>query len=60
MQKTLHFLCIIHRRHQTHVQVEMILTERKYMYENVKEMDWMQPRVENPPPKIIYESKLIF
>jgi hypothetical protein len=30
------------------------------MYENVKEMDWMQPRVEYPPPKIIYESKLIF
>jgi len=29
------------------------------MYENVKEMDWMQPRVEYPPPKIIYESKLI-
>ena len=21
------------------------------MYKNVKEMDWMQPRVENPPAK---------
>ena len=30
------------------------------MNENVKGMDWMQPRVEYPPPKIIYESKLIF
>ena len=29
------------------------------MYKNVKEMDWMQPRVEYPLPKIIYESKLI-
>ena len=29
------------------------------MYANVKEVDWMQPRVEYPPPKIIYESKLI-
>ena len=29
------------------------------MYENVKEIDWMQPRVEYPRPKIIYESKLI-
>ena len=29
------------------------------MNENVKGMDWMQPRVEYPPPKIIYESKLL-
>ena len=29
------------------------------MCENVKGMDWMQPRVEYPPPEIIYESKLI-
>ena len=29
------------------------------MYENVKGMDWMQPREEYTPPKIIYESKLI-
>ena len=26
------------------------------MNENVKGMDWMQPRVEYPPPKIIYDQ----